>query len=226
MTAKPRTARHNHVQQDRRSDAQKRESVLAFLNDPNLCRLSDREISRRTRVSQPFVSKLRKAVISERGPVAGEGLITRTARSDEDRDGGVFDRSGLNSSAWAMTNACNQRRFVDGVGLRELYDAASPDHRDAFVARLLAELPQNDRPERLPPNVEMYLDRRERQSSSDNGLDLPGFLRRRTLPDPELADTPAEQFSGTSRRTEPYSSCPTTASTESRGRSSDDGGDE
>jgi hypothetical protein len=229
MTANSTTGRRKTPPRGRRSDAQKREAVLVFLQHPNLCQLSDREISRRTRVSQPFVSKLRKTVISAESPTARTGLITCSEGPTAGDAEAVFDPPALDPYAWMTAKPRDQRQVVDGIGLQELCNAASPDHRDAFVARLLAELPQNDRPERLPPNVEMYLDRLERQSSSDDGLDLPGFLRRRTLPDPELAEeilTPAEQFSGTSRRTEPNSSCPTTASTESRGRSSDDGGDE
>jgi hypothetical protein len=68
MTANSMTGRRKTAPRGRRSDAQKREAVLVFLQHPNLCQLSDREISRRTRVSQPFVSKLRKTVISPESP--------------------------------------------------------------------------------------------------------------------------------------------------------------
>jgi hypothetical protein len=184
MKLTPHRRRRESASRGRRSDAQKREAVLVFLKHPNLCQLSDREISRRTRVSQPFVSKLRKAVISKTGLIAGQSLITRTGRPDQDRDEAVFDRSEINSFAWAMADAPDRRRFVDGVGLRELYDAGSPDHRDAFVARLLADLPQNKRPESLPSNVVMYLERLERHSSLEHGRD-DRFLRRDQFKDTE-----------------------------------------
>jgi hypothetical protein len=166
MTANSMTGRRKTAQRGRRSDAQKREAILVFLKHPNLCQLSDREISRRTRVSQPFVSKLRKTVISPESSTARTGLITRTEGATDGDFEAIFDPPALDSYAWVTAKPRDRRQFVDGIGLRELCNSASPDHRDAFIARLLAELPQNCRPERLPPNIEMYLDRLERHSSS------------------------------------------------------------
>jgi hypothetical protein len=164
------------TQRDRRTNAQKHDAVLAFLNDPNLCQLSDRDISRRTRVSQPFVSKLR-AVIRAESPNAGPGLITRTGGSETDRDEAIFDEPALNSRSWLTATPRDQARFVDGVGLRALYDRAPQDHRDAFLASLLGEVPPARRPANLPANVGMYLERIEGRSS-DDGLDIPPSLRR------------------------------------------------
>jgi hypothetical protein len=100
------------------------------------------------------------------------------------------------------------------------------------------ELPQNNRPERLPPNVEMYLDRLERRSSSEDGLDIPGFLLRRSptnglpkkpiLPDPEPTAEMlalAEDLGGSCRRSEANSSPPASTSTKNHQWSNDDGGD-
>jgi hypothetical protein len=164
------------AQQGRRSGAQKRESVLGYLNDPNLFRLSDREISRRTRVSQPFVSKLRKVVISAKSPNADPGLITRTDGSEADHEGAFFDAAALNSHFWVTASPRDRCRFVDGVGLRALYDCAPQDHRDAFLAALLAEIPPPRRPASLPGSVGMYLERIEGKSSHD-GMDIPRSLR-------------------------------------------------
>jgi hypothetical protein len=83
----------------------------------------------------------------------------------------------LNSLAWSDADPAVRQKFVDGVGLRSLYEAACPDHRDALLAWLLAQLRPTDRPEQLPPNVKMYLNRFEAQSSGDS-LDIPPQLRR------------------------------------------------
>jgi hypothetical protein len=170
------TKRDQRAARNGRTNAQKWEAVLAFLNHPNLSLLSDREISRRTRVSQPFVSKLRKAVISPEGSIPGAGLITRADGTDVGHDEANFDGSPLNSYAWVTADPHEQRRFVDAAGLWALYEAASPDHRDAFVARLIAQLSPADRPQRLPPNIGMYLDRIEGRASGDS--DIPLHLRR------------------------------------------------
>jgi hypothetical protein len=157
-----------------RTNAQKREAVLAFLDHPNLSQLSDREISRRSRVSQPFVSALRKAVKSG---IPAAGLITRADGTGAGPDEAIFYGSALSSHAWVTAAPHEQRRFVDAAGLRTLYEAASPDHRDAFLARLLAQLSPTERPEHLPSNLEMYLDRIKGGASGD-GLDVPPELRR------------------------------------------------
>jgi hypothetical protein len=171
------TGRRKSAPRGRRSDAQKHEAVLVFLKHPNLCQLSDREISRRTRVSQPFVSKLRKTVISAES-TAPLGLITRTHGPTASGMEGILDPPALDPYAWVTANARHQRQFVDAVGLRALYNAAPPDHRDAFVAWLLTQLPENDRPDHLPSNVHMYLSLTEGRSS-DEGLGIPDFLRRK-----------------------------------------------
>jgi hypothetical protein len=169
--------RRRRVGRDERTYAQKREAVLAFLNHPNLSLLSDRDISRRTKVSQPFVSKLRKAVISQESGIPGTGVITRADDIGVGRAEAIFDGSALSSYAWVTADPHDQRRFVDAVGLQLLYEASNPDHRDAFLARLLAQLSPTERPEHLPTNIEMYLDRIEGQAS-DNALDIPPQLRR------------------------------------------------
>jgi hypothetical protein len=171
------SSRNRRASQDRRTIAQKREAVLSFLNDPNLSPLSDREISRRTRVSQPFVSMLRKFVISQGGHISGSGPITAPHGPDNGHPEAVFESPTLSSYSWATAEPGVQRRFVDGVGLRALYDAAPPDHRDAFIASLLAQLPRIERPRHLPPNIEMYLNRIEGGACGD-GLDIPLHLRR------------------------------------------------
>jgi hypothetical protein len=124
-------------------------------------------------VSQPFVSKLRKAVISHGGP----GLITATHAANSGHLEAIFESPSLSSYNWATAEPGERRRFVDGVGLRALYDAAPPDHRDAFFASLIAQLPQTERPAHLPTNVEMYLNRIEGRASGDE-LDIPPYLRR------------------------------------------------
>jgi hypothetical protein len=160
-----------------RTNAQKHEAVLGFLKDPNLSLLPDREISRRTRVSQPLVSKLRKAVISLNTSIPGAGLIARADGTGDGHDETIFDGSALSSYAWVTADPHDQRRFVDAVGLQKLYEASTPDHRDAFLARLLAQLSPTERPEHLPSNIEMYLDRIKGRASGD-GLDIPAQLRR------------------------------------------------
>src|SRR6516225_5105244 len=65
----PYLAAHGKCSRSRRLNRPK--SSLGFLKDPNLSLLRDREISRRTRVSQPLVSKLRKAVISLNTSIPG-----------------------------------------------------------------------------------------------------------------------------------------------------------
>jgi hypothetical protein len=169
--------RRRRVERDERSYGQKREAVLAFLNHPNLSLLSDRDISRRTKVSQPFVSKLRKAVINPRRGTTATGLITRTDDTGIGPPEAIFDASALSSYAWVTADPRDQRRFVDAAGLCALYEAASPDHRDAFLARLLAQLSSTERPEHLPTNIEMYLDRSEGRAS-DDAPDIPSQLRR------------------------------------------------
>jgi hypothetical protein len=171
------SARKTHQRNARngRTNAQKREAVLAFLNHPTLSLLSDREVSRRTRVSQPFVSTLRKMVISQGGS-SGSDVMTR---SDAPTPGSaaIISDLPLNSLAWSDAEPIAQQKFVDGVGLRSLYEAARPDQRDALLAWLLAQLRPGDRPEQLPPNVMMYLRRFEGGPSGD-GLDIPPHLRR------------------------------------------------
>jgi hypothetical protein len=174
MSASKRSQR---AARNRRTNAQKREAVLGYLNHPNLSLLSDREISRRTKACQPFVSKLRKAVISQESGLPTTGLITRADGTDVGRAEAIFDDSALSSHVWVAADPHDQRRFVDAVSLRALYEAASPDHRDAFLARLLAQLSPTKRPEHLPSNIKMYLDRIKGRVSGD-GLDIPPQLRR------------------------------------------------
>jgi hypothetical protein len=172
-------SRQRFTGRDKRTNLQKQRAVLSFLNHPNLSQLSDREISRRTRVSQPFVSKLRKFVISQGGPTSGLGLITPPHGTDSGHPNAVFDSSTLTSHNWATARHDEQRRFVDAVGLRALCNAAPSDHRDVFVASLLAQISPSERPAHLPTNVEMYLQRIESQSSGGN-IDVPAFLRRKS----------------------------------------------
>jgi hypothetical protein len=169
--------RNQRAARNGRTNAQKREAVLTILSDPNLSGLSDREISRRTGVSQPFVSKLRNFVISEGRSTPGSGLITASYGSDNGHSEAVFKPSTLSSYDWATAKRDEQRRFVDGVGLQALFDAAPQGHRDAFLARLLAQLSSTERPEHLPSNIEMYLGRIEGRASGD-GLDIPPQFRR------------------------------------------------
>jgi hypothetical protein len=171
------TKRNQPAAQNGQTNAQKRQAVLAFLNHPTLSLLSDRDISRRTRVSQPIVSKLRKAIISQESGIPATSLITSADGTGVGRGEAIFDASALNSYAWVTAGPREQSRFVDAVGLQKLYEAAPPDHRDAFVARLLAQLSPADRPQRLPTNIEMYLDRIEPRPSGDS-LDIPPHRRR------------------------------------------------
>jgi hypothetical protein len=169
--------RRRRATRDTRTNVQKRDEVLTFLNDPNLSQLSDRDLSRRTRVSQPFVSKLRKRVIRAESPNGGPGLITRTGGPETGRDEAIFDAPALSSHSWQAATPRDQGRFVDGVGLRALYDCAPQDHRDAFLASLLAEIPPPRRPANLPGNVGMYVERIEGRPS-DDGMDIPPSFRR------------------------------------------------
>jgi hypothetical protein len=70
-----------------------------------------------------------------------------------------------------MAKRNEQSRFVDGVGLRALFDAAPQDHRDAFTAWLVADLQRTERPSSVPT------DRIEGRASGDS-LDIPPQLRR------------------------------------------------
>jgi hypothetical protein len=105
------------------------------------------------------------------------GLITPPCGSDSGPSEAVFEPSTLSSYDWATAKCDEQCRFVDGVGLPALFDAAPQAHRDAFVARLLAQLSLTERPEHLPSNIEMYLGRIEGRASGD-GLDIPPQFRR------------------------------------------------
>jgi hypothetical protein len=108
--------RNQRAARNGRTNAQKREAVLSFLHDPNLSRLSDREISRRAKVSQPFVSGLRKFVISQGRSTSGAGLITPPYGSNSGHPEAVFEPSTLSSYDWATAKRDERRRFVDGVG--------------------------------------------------------------------------------------------------------------
>jgi hypothetical protein len=228
MTANSMTGRRKTAPRGRRSDAQK--NVKLYSHSSNIqiranCRIG-RLVRARGSLSRSYPSFARP-LSARRAPTARTGLITRTEGPSAGGIEAIFDPPALDPYAWVTAKPRDERQFVDGIGLRQLYDAASPDHRGAFVARLLAELPQDDRPERLPPNIEMYLNRLEHQSPSDVCLDLPGFLRRRSPDNPELAKERlalAKELSGNCRHSERHSSCPT-ASTENGGWSSDDGGD-
>jgi hypothetical protein len=172
-------SRRRRSAQAQHTIAQKRDAVFAFLNHPNLSQLTDREISRRTRVSQPFVSKLRKAVISQGDYKAAQGLITAIHAANKGHFEAISESPGLSSHGWATAELGEQRRFVDGIGLRALYDAAPLDHRDAFFASLIAQLPRTERPAHLPTNVEMYLNRIDGRRSPDNTPDIPPCLQRK-----------------------------------------------
>jgi hypothetical protein len=117
------------------------------------------------------VSNLRKLVISEGGPSSGTGLITALNGSDSGHHEGAFESSTLSSHDWATAKRDEQRRFVGGVGLRALFNAAPQDHREAFTAWLVADLQRTDRPSSLPT------DRIEGPASGDD-LDIPTCLRR------------------------------------------------
>jgi hypothetical protein len=163
--------RNQRAARNGRTNAQKREAVLAFLNDPNLCQLSDREISRRTRVSQPYVSKLRKAVISQGGLIAAPGVITAAHGADGGYLEAITESPALRSYGWTIAEPEEQRRFVDGVGLRALFNAAPQDHRDAFIAWLVADLQRTERPSSLQTE-------RIGGRASGHELDIPPNLRR------------------------------------------------
>jgi hypothetical protein len=153
--------RNQRAARNGRTNAQKREGVLAFLDDSNLSRLSDREISRRAKVSQPFVSRYRKFVISQ----------GRSTSSDSGHPEAVFEPSTLSSYDWATAKRDEQCRFVDGVGLRALFDAAPQDQRDAFTAWLIADLQRTERPSSVPTE-------RIGGRASGDELDIPPNLRR------------------------------------------------
>ena len=181
MTA---TKRDPRAARNVRTNAQKREAALAFLNHPDLTLLPDREISRRTKVSQPLVSKLRKAVISLNTSIPGAGLIARADGTGDGHDETIFDGSALSSYAWVTADPHDQRRFVDAVGLQKLYEASTPDHRDAFLARLLAQLSPTERPEHLPSNIEMYLDRIKGRASGGATAASPHKIRGWLMSEP------------------------------------------
>ena len=50
----------------------------------------------------------------------------------------------LNSILRATAEPSEQSKFVDGVGPRQLYDAAPQDHRDAFFASLIWPAPGSE----------------------------------------------------------------------------------
>jgi hypothetical protein len=192
------TKREQRPARNGRTNAQKRQAVLAFLNHPNLSLLPDREISRRTRISQPFVSKLRKAVISQGGHTAGPGLITATHAANNGHLEAISESPALSSYSWATAEPGEQRQFVDGVGLRALYEAAPPDHRDAFFASLIAQLPRTERPAHLLTNVAMYLNRIEGRSPSDTP-DIPPYLRRKPGPEGDRESVAAAEMAALAR---------------------------
>jgi hypothetical protein len=224
-----------------------RREHLATLPDGNSGKGEAQPISASPTVSKtpnpsPVPASTRKARRGDQSYSIDTTRIGSSKNKQSERVGRSLSSSStsapLGSYVWTMVEPSEQRKFVDGVGLRQLYNAASPDHRDAFVAWLLAGLPQSSRPERLQPNVEMYLDRFERQSSSEDGLDIPGFPCRRSAyqRSPENAHPAdpapteemlilAEQLGGNCRSSNANSSPPASTPTKKHQWSNDDGGD-
>ena len=173
------------------TSAAKRKAVRAYLDDPELARLSNREIARRCGTSHVFVGKLRsgsrgavtRAVTTSRGqegPVGGgNGPVEAAAAAPRvfPRRTKAFEPPALNSlDCWVLATPEERTKFVDAVGLNALYATAPEDHRAAFLARRWCELEHKPEVE-PPPEMQVYV--------AQIGLTLPGevpdvpdFLRR------------------------------------------------
>jgi len=173
------------------TSAAKRKAVRAYLDDPELARLSNREIARRCGTSHVFVGKLRSRC---------RGVVTKTvttSRSQEDPVRGGNGRveaataasrvvpprtkacepPALNSlDCWVLATPEERTKFVDAVGLNAFYASAPEDHRAAFLARLRCEL--EHKPDVEPsPEMQVYVAQIE-QTLPGEVPDVPDFLRR------------------------------------------------
>jgi len=118
----------------------KRAAVWAYLADPARSRLSNREIARRVGCGATLVNELRRvhARGSEALPPRGVHACTPEPDCASPRlPRKAFQAPPLNSlHCWHDATPAERAKFVDAVGLWNLFNAAPEDHRAAFVARL------------------------------------------------------------------------------------------
>jgi predicted DNA-binding transcriptional regulator AlpA len=123
----------------RHPQSDKRAAVLAFLADPERSRLSNREIARQIGCGATLVNELRKvhARGSEALPPPGMHACTpKPDRAPRRLPRKAFEAPPLNSlHCWHDATPSERTKFVDAVGLWNLFNAAPEDHRAAFVAR-------------------------------------------------------------------------------------------
>jgi hypothetical protein len=103
--------------------------------------------------------------------IAAPGVITAAHGADGGYLEAITESPALSSYGWTIAEPEEQRRFVDGVGLRALFNAAPQDHRDAFIAWLVADLQRTERPSSLQTE-------RIGGRASGHELDIPPNLRR------------------------------------------------
>jgi hypothetical protein len=138
------------------SESSRAQALLDLLADPT--NLSSREIPRRTGLDHRYIGGYRTALAAAaRGPEQdGQPMPSALGTTPAPARGSVaappsgtrstpghtipFEPPALNSyDCWALATDDERRRFVDAVGLRNLYRVAPPDHRAAFRRELLAD---------------------------------------------------------------------------------------
>jgi hypothetical protein len=76
----------------------------------------------------------------------------------------------LNSLTWSGATPQVRAKFIDAVGVREIWNAMTPENREALARLALAEQPARERPIQQPPPA----------PSNGEMPDLPDYLRRTT----------------------------------------------
>ncbi len=114
--------------------------MWAYLADPERSRLSNRAIARQIGCGATLVNKLRRVYArgSEALPPPGVHAGTpEPGRAPPGLPRNTFEVPPLNSlQGWHNATPAERAKFVDAVGLWNLFNAAPEDHRVAFVARL------------------------------------------------------------------------------------------
>jgi len=120
------------------AQSDKRAAVSAYLADSERSRLTNREIARRVGCGATLVNKLRK--VHARGSEAPLEAQVRTPEPDRApprMPRKAFGAPPLNAlHCWHDATPAERTKFVDAVGLWNLFNAAPEDHQAAFVARL------------------------------------------------------------------------------------------
>src|SRR5438067_2516934 len=118
----------------------KRAAVWAYLADPERFRLCNRAIARQVGCGATLVNELRRVYArgSEALPPPGVHAGTpEPGRAPPGLPRNTFEVPPLDSlQGWHNATPAERAKFVDAVGLWNLFNAAPEDHRVAFVARL------------------------------------------------------------------------------------------